>query len=820
MASRSSPTSASSDDGFILGESSSFPARPNLRLDLPPFADFWTHGTELFCTTFSPLSDGKKTPSELVFSAIRSHYRRAANHPRPSILHKHVLVGSSAETALAAALHPQAFDNARRPRGTVWYLSHDAGYPNPFERANLGHLLAGKDKDGATTTVPAAALAAAVAAASSNPDASSSSAAAAAAAAAAIAASKSAGSKRKREEAAAWGAGSGNGLPKHAAAGNGLKIRLKMAGLREEDESPPPPGVAGLSSSGFHDPLAMSDQTLMFSSLPSENMMDMALAGEGNQGGRRQRGPKHGFPNAFVREAEGEDEENTSDDEDEQQQNGEEEDDDDRTPSSSLPNHHFLPVAFQPRASFPNRPRHSLPSGLPSRSPRATLHAVIGGRQSLYNPQDMDDDSSSSSGSSNGEDFHQSMLTDEFAFNMDLDGDGGDTPATTPRDGGADSMTDQQQASFEAPGAASLKASPPPRRTPYPPGPPPPTPAEIIAACPSRSSALYHLHQHHPAALPQHPSPISPQNHNFANNRHHQHYPQPTPITRLGLPRMPASSVSPSPSPARPTILLPHPPLPTFNISSPSRGLFFARLNGIAPSIGSAGGGTHSQPGSPSVADPSSSEDAFDLPPHPHHPHHHHSHHSHHLPSNRHGSSHHPHSSDPEDEDDESICAIGPDSPTSEEASPFFHPSAEQTPPPLEGEDVAARLAAASRWARETTTGVRVAGDRTTVRDAPPLASSPPNAMSGGGGGVVGGSVSSEEEDDDVESAAVGRTLGVKEEDGEGTAVPTNAAVEGGFSLEEVTRSMMLEDEDDDDEVRGWRSLPLASYQLTELHYL
>ncbi|KAL7410667.1 hypothetical protein BDY24DRAFT_436280 [Mrakia frigida] len=485
--------------------------------------------------------------TSLVSAAIRSHYRRTSVAGRPPLLSKHVLLGSASEIHIAPALHPDSIKADRRPKGTVWFLSSDAGYWNPFERARVSHLLM-KDGEGTKTSGVT--------------------------------------SKRKREEAAG---SSSSTVGPSTTVGGGLKIRLKvLGGLREDD-------------SAQHD-VSMGEDLGEGSSSHSRSLGSSSSGADPRLGGgRRQRGPKDGFPD-FAAQPD-------SDDEDDDLS-------DDQTPTSSLPNHPDSHLHQRSRFVPPKRlqARHSLPVTSSSRSLPASFH---GNHRHSHQPAVGDDSDSSSS--SEGEDFHEAMLrSDDFAFGMDEDGSGdgsGDTPATTPRDGGVDGLSDQQSGGGGAVGTgkSAASASPPPRRSPFPPA---PTPAEVLAGgpvpisadpnhIPSRepvnslsSSELSdsNLLRHRLATAPH--SPVRPFNSDLL---HPQSAPPPG---SLALPRMQALSPTPSPSPAMPSVLLPHlHSLPSFiSHSSPSRLSFHQHLTS----------GVGSAPNSPST-ETKEQEEAFNL---------------------------------------------------------------------------------------------------------------------------------------------------------------------------------------------------------------
>lgn len=125
----------------------------------------------------SPSTNPKSDPSKLIESAIRAHHKRCGLAPdsklpltpplpaatgsvvRLPLIRKHVLTGSSAERTLAAALHPSIMSSppptvkdrpsststkpaagetkAKKPRGSVWFLTDSAGEVDPFEREGL-----------------------------------------------------------------------------------------------------------------------------------------------------------------------------------------------------------------------------------------------------------------------------------------------------------------------------------------------------------------------------------------------------------------------------------------------------------------------------------------------------------------------------------------------------------------------------------------------------------------------------------------------------------------------------------------------------------
>lgn len=477
-------------------------------------------------------------------SAIRSHFRRSAASSRPALLSKHILLGSQSELALAPALHPESVLLERRPRGTIWYLSAQAGYWNPFERARVSHLI---PKEGEGIKLGGAVT------------------------------------KRKREEAAAAAAAAAASTPVGGSTGGGgIKIRLKVSSAARDDDDDPLllDGTMGAIGDELGEGTSSHSRSLGSSSSGTDPRLGP---------GRRQRGPRDGFPN-FARL----DSDSDSDDLD------------GPTPTSSLPNPRsshlrhrppFAPPRLHARQSMPNPALHPSPKGRPS------SHARNGGA------------ASDSSSSSEGEDFHEAMLrSDDFAFGMDDMDDGsgddnGDTPATTPRDGAVDGLSDQQGQTAKP----SASASPPPRRSTLPPV---PTPAEVLAGGPVPISAdpngmdvttegsFSSSELSDPALVHRRLgtaplSPVQPFNSSSVEHR----YPHSAPAAGLlALPRM--SAESPSPSPAVASIVLPHlHGLPSFIAhSSPSRHTFHAHLTS----------GVGSTPNSPST-ETKEQEEAFNL---------------------------------------------------------------------------------------------------------------------------------------------------------------------------------------------------------------
>ncbi|WVQ62449.1 uncharacterized protein L199_000589 [Kwoniella botswanensis] len=75
-------------------------------------------------------------PTTLINNSIRSYLKRCERTKRHCLLAKHQLAGSVVEQVLQPALHPNAFDDSVRPKGTVWYLFGGNGkskWKNPFE---------------------------------------------------------------------------------------------------------------------------------------------------------------------------------------------------------------------------------------------------------------------------------------------------------------------------------------------------------------------------------------------------------------------------------------------------------------------------------------------------------------------------------------------------------------------------------------------------------------------------------------------------------------------------------------------------------------
>ncbi|WRT63914.1 uncharacterized protein IL334_000840 [Kwoniella shivajii] len=75
-------------------------------------------------------------PTTLINNAIRSYLKRCERTSRHCLLAKHQLAGSVVEQVLQPALHPAAFEDSVRPKGTVWFLCGGSGktkWKNPFE---------------------------------------------------------------------------------------------------------------------------------------------------------------------------------------------------------------------------------------------------------------------------------------------------------------------------------------------------------------------------------------------------------------------------------------------------------------------------------------------------------------------------------------------------------------------------------------------------------------------------------------------------------------------------------------------------------------
>ncbi|WWD16342.1 hypothetical protein CI109_100768 [Kwoniella shandongensis] len=75
-------------------------------------------------------------PTTLINNSIRSYLKRCEKNNRHCLLSKHQLAGSVVESVLESALHPNAFDDNVRPKGTVWFLlsSNAKGkWKNPFD---------------------------------------------------------------------------------------------------------------------------------------------------------------------------------------------------------------------------------------------------------------------------------------------------------------------------------------------------------------------------------------------------------------------------------------------------------------------------------------------------------------------------------------------------------------------------------------------------------------------------------------------------------------------------------------------------------------
>nr|XP_019014584.1 uncharacterized protein I206_00667 [Kwoniella pini CBS 10737]OCF53365.1 hypothetical protein I206_00667 [Kwoniella pini CBS 10737] len=75
-------------------------------------------------------------PTTPINNSIRSYIKRCERSRRHCLLSKHQLAGSVVEQVLQPALHPNAFDGAVRPKGTVWFLIGGNGkskWRNPFD---------------------------------------------------------------------------------------------------------------------------------------------------------------------------------------------------------------------------------------------------------------------------------------------------------------------------------------------------------------------------------------------------------------------------------------------------------------------------------------------------------------------------------------------------------------------------------------------------------------------------------------------------------------------------------------------------------------
>ncbi|WVQ78634.1 hypothetical protein IAT38_000721 [Cryptococcus sp. DSM 104549] len=83
-------------------------------------------------------------PTTLINNTIRSYLKRCEKAKRHCLLAKYQLAGSVVESALESALHPNAFDGATRPKGTVWFLLSGPGagagkakWKSPFDGLEL-----------------------------------------------------------------------------------------------------------------------------------------------------------------------------------------------------------------------------------------------------------------------------------------------------------------------------------------------------------------------------------------------------------------------------------------------------------------------------------------------------------------------------------------------------------------------------------------------------------------------------------------------------------------------------------------------------------
>ncbi|KAL7420103.1 hypothetical protein Q5752_005068 [Cryptotrichosporon argae] len=77
-------------------------------------------------------------PSTMINNAIRMHTSRCLKTSRRPLITKYQLTGSAAESSLASALHPAAFDGSVRPKGPVWFLSEIKGrWRDPFTGLEL-----------------------------------------------------------------------------------------------------------------------------------------------------------------------------------------------------------------------------------------------------------------------------------------------------------------------------------------------------------------------------------------------------------------------------------------------------------------------------------------------------------------------------------------------------------------------------------------------------------------------------------------------------------------------------------------------------------
>ncbi|WVR03676.1 hypothetical protein IAU60_000671 [Kwoniella sp. DSM 27419] len=82
-------------------------------------------------------------PTTLINNSIRSYIKRCEKNRRHCLLSKYQLAGSVVESVLQSALHPSAFDDSMRPKGTVWYLCGGTGktkWKSPFDGIEIPKL--------------------------------------------------------------------------------------------------------------------------------------------------------------------------------------------------------------------------------------------------------------------------------------------------------------------------------------------------------------------------------------------------------------------------------------------------------------------------------------------------------------------------------------------------------------------------------------------------------------------------------------------------------------------------------------------------------
>nr|XP_019048964.1 hypothetical protein I302_02744 [Kwoniella bestiolae CBS 10118]OCF27894.1 hypothetical protein I302_02744 [Kwoniella bestiolae CBS 10118] len=86
-------------------------------------------------------------PTTLINNSIRTYLKRCERTQRHCLLSKHQLAGSVVEQVLQPALHPNAFDDSVRPKGTVWFLCGGNGkskWKSPFEGIEIPKIPARK----------------------------------------------------------------------------------------------------------------------------------------------------------------------------------------------------------------------------------------------------------------------------------------------------------------------------------------------------------------------------------------------------------------------------------------------------------------------------------------------------------------------------------------------------------------------------------------------------------------------------------------------------------------------------------------------------